>query len=165
VDFSLRKRLLAELAVREEQGLLPLIEELIPAWKDGRIKLFVTHRALNFRRERRDLFLSGAYLPLSASGGKKEHVLAFARKYETHWAVAAVPRLVTRLSPPNAFPLGQEVWGARSGLLLPEGAPDRWRNVFTGEELHLPPGNRKKTLPLHTVFRHFPVALLANITK
>ena len=81
----------------------------------------------------------------------------------TGWAVAAVPRLVTRLSPPGEFPLGQRVWGARSGLLLPEGAPDRWRNVFTGEELRVPPGRGKKTLPLHAVFGHLPVALLANV--
>jgi len=165
VDFSLRKRLLAELAVREEQGLFPLIEELIPAWKDGRIKLFLTCRGLRFRRERRDLFLTGEYHPLSASGVNKDNVLAFARKREDDWAVAAVPRLVTRLLPPGEFPLGQKTWGTKSSLVLPEGAPQRWRNVFTGEELHLPPGNRKKILPLHAVFRHFPVALLANITK
>jgi len=165
VDFPLRVRLLAELKEQERQGLIPLVGELLPAWKDGRIKLFVTCRALNFRRERRDLFLSGAYLPLSASGGNKEHVLAFARRYKTHWAVAAVPRLVTRLSPPGAFPLGQEAWGSGSGLLLPEGAPDRWRNAITGEEIRVSPGRGKKTLPLHAVFRHLPVALLSNISE
>jgi (1->4)-alpha-D-glucan 1-alpha-D-glucosylmutase len=163
VDFSLRTRLLAELAVREEQGLLPLVEELVPAWKDGRIKLFLTYRALNFRKKRRDLFLSGEYHPLQAAGGNKDHVLAFARKREGNWVVAAVPRLVTRLSPPGEFPLGQKAWGMRSGLVLPEGAPDKWRNVFTGENLHLSPGNGKRTLSLHAVFRHFPVALLANV--
>jgi (1->4)-alpha-D-glucan 1-alpha-D-glucosylmutase len=165
VDFPLRVRLLGELKERERQGLIPLVGELLPAWKDGRIKLFVTYRALYFRRERRDLFLSGAYLPLSASGGNKEHVLAFARRYKTHWAIAAVPRLVTRLSPPGSFPLGQEAWGARSGLLLPEGAPDRWRNAITGEEIRVSPGRGKKTLPLHAVFRHLPVALLANVSE
>jgi (1->4)-alpha-D-glucan 1-alpha-D-glucosylmutase len=165
VDFSLRTRLLADLQDREERGLLPLLEELILAWKDGRIKLFLTYRALTFRKKRRDLFLSGEYLPLPTSGGKKEHVLAFARKREESWAVTAVPRLVTRLSPPGEFPLGQEVWGTRSGLVLPEEAPGRWRNVLTGEELHVSSGSRKKTLPLHAVFRHFPVALLANIPE
>ena len=165
VDFPRRIRMLTELRERERQGIVPLIGELLPAWKDGRIKLFVTCRALNFRRERRDLFLSGAYLPLSAAGGKKEHVLSFARKYGNRWAVAAVPRLVTRLSPPGAFPLGQEAWGAKSGLLLPEGAPDRWRNAVTGEEIRVSPGRGKKTLPLHAVFRHLPVALLSNISE
>jgi (1->4)-alpha-D-glucan 1-alpha-D-glucosylmutase len=163
VDFSLRTRLLSELAIREEQRVLPLIEEIVPAWKDGRIKLFLTSRALNFRKERRDLFLSGEYLPLQAAGGNKEHVLAFARKREGSWAVTVVPRLVARLSPPGEFPLGQKAWGTKSSLVLPEGAPQRWRNVLTGEELNVPPGSGKKILPLHAVFRHFPVALLANV--
>ena len=102
---------------------------------------------------------------LAASGGNKEHVLAFARRRKTHWAVAAVPRLVTRLSSPGVFPLGQEAWGVRSGLLLPEGAPDRWRNAMTGEQIRVSPGRGKKTLPLHAVFRHLPVALLSNIPE
>ncbi|TFG59936.1 MAG: malto-oligosyltrehalose synthase [Deltaproteobacteria bacterium] len=163
VDFSVRTRLLAELASREEKGLLPLIGEIVPAWQDGRIKLYLTWRALNFRRERRELFLSGEYHPLSASGGNKDHVLAFARKREESWAVMAVPRLVTRLSPPGEFPLGQKAWGTKSSLVLPEGAPQRWRNAFTGEEIRVSPGRGKKTLPLHAVFRYFPVALLANV--
>jgi (1->4)-alpha-D-glucan 1-alpha-D-glucosylmutase len=162
VDFSLRVRLLADLAKREAAGMIPLVEELVSCWKDGRVKLFLTYKALNFRWERRDLFLSGAYVPLAASGGNKEHVLAFARRHETGWAVAAVPRLVTRFSPPGEFPLGQKAWGTKSSLVLPEEAPGRWRNVLTGEELHVPKGSRKKTLPLHAVFHHFPVALLAN---
>jgi (1->4)-alpha-D-glucan 1-alpha-D-glucosylmutase len=163
VDFGRRTSMLAKLASREEKELLPLIEDLIPAWKDGRIKLFLTYRALCFRRERRELFLSGEYHPLSASGGNKDHVLAFARKRGDNCAVAAVPRLVTRLSALGEFPLGQKAWGTKSSLVLPEGAPERWRNVFTGEELHIPKGSSRKALPLHAVFRYFPVALLANV--
>ena len=163
VDFSLRARLLRELAAREEQGVLPLIEELIAAWQDGRIKLFLTYKALNFRKQRRDLYLAGEYLPLQASGGSKEHVVAFAREREASWAITAVPRLVTRLAAPGEFPLGQQAWGPRGGIVLPDGAPDRWRNVLTGEELHVAPGNRRRALPLHAVFRHFPVALLASV--
>ncbi len=165
VDFSRRTRLLAELVKREPRGLLPLVEELLRSWRDGRVKLFLIHRALSFRRERGELFLSGGYLPLPISGGKKEHVLAFARRREDGWAVAAVPRLVTRLAPAGEFPLGLETWGPRSGLVLPEGAPRRWRNVFTGEELHLSGGRGKQSLPLHALFRRFPVALLANLPE
>ncbi len=165
VDFRRRIDLLAELQNRERQGLVPLVEELLSRWKDGRVKLFLTSRALTFRRERRELFLSGAYLPIQASGGNKEHVLAFARKAGDVWAIAAVPRLVTRLVPPGEFPVGRKAWGARSGLVLPEGAPGRWENVFTGETLRVPAGSRKQTLPLHDVFRDFPLALLANVPE
>ncbi len=166
VDFSRRQAALAELARREEQGgALALAEELVPAWRDGRIKLFVTARALAFRRRNRDLFLHGGYLPLWATGGSKDHVLAFARRRGGGMAVAAVPRLVTRICPPGGFPLGQEAWGGRSGLVLPEDAPSRFRNVFTGEEVHAAGAPGRRILPLHAVFRRFPVALLAGLPR
>ena len=38
------------------------------SWPDGRIKLFLTQRLLQFRREHADLFPRGKYLPLDASG-------------------------------------------------------------------------------------------------
>ena len=47
-------------------------------YRDGRIKLWLTQKLLNFRREHRDLFSQGNYVPLLAHGGKEEHVVAFA---------------------------------------------------------------------------------------
>ena len=45
-----------------------LLKEIVTSWQDGRIKLFLTDKALNFRRENRDLFLQGAYIPVPAAG-------------------------------------------------------------------------------------------------
>jgi (1->4)-alpha-D-glucan 1-alpha-D-glucosylmutase len=161
VDFALRERMLRDLSERESAGLSPLLRELVSRPEDGRIKLFLTWKALRFRREKRDLFLSGAYLPVFVSGGRKEHVLAFARRKGEDWALAAAPRLLTRLLPPEAAPLGREVWGARGGLILPEGAPARWRNVLTGERAHASAEGDHRVLPLRDVFRDFPAAFLA----
>ncbi|MGE5247673.1 MAG: malto-oligosyltrehalose synthase, partial [Verrucomicrobiota bacterium] len=133
VDYAYRARLLQELMTAESQGLAALARDLLASWQDGRIKLFVTYKALGFRRERQDLFRDGAYLPLLPTGRVKEHALAFARKQGAGWAIAAVPRLVTRLAPPGEFPLGLPAWGARTALRLPAGSPGTWRNVFTGE--------------------------------
>src|SRR5437764_2427969 len=53
VDYGLRQRLLAELRRRVGDGkqLAALARELIAAKEDGRVKLFVTTRALHCRRE------------------------------------------------------------------------------------------------------------------
>jgi (1->4)-alpha-D-glucan 1-alpha-D-glucosylmutase len=160
VDFRQRTRLLQELMTMELQGPGTLARDLLSSWEDGRIKLFVTYKALSFRRERREPFLDGAYIPLPATGGMKEHALAFARKRGDAWAIAAVPRLATRLAPPGEFPLGVPAWGARTAIRLPEEAPGRWRNIFTGEILHASGGDGAKQLQLHAVFHDFPVALL-----
>jgi (1->4)-alpha-D-glucan 1-alpha-D-glucosylmutase len=163
VDFQGRIRLLNELMNQEHRGLLSLAGELLSSWRDGRLKLYVTYKGLAFRRQRRELFLGGAYVPLPVTGGVKEHALAFARKQGDAWAIAAVPRLVTRLAPRGEFPLGLGVWGARTAIRLPAELPGRWRNVFTGEILHASGGDGAKLLHLHAVFHDFPVALLEGM--
>jgi len=160
VDYPRRARLLQELLTTEGQGSAPLARDLLSSWEDGRVKLFVTCKALSFRRERKELFLDGAYVPLPVTGGVKEHALAFARGRGDAWAIAAVPRLVTRLAPPGEFPVGLGAWGARTAIRLPAELPGRWRNVFTGEILHAYGEDAVKLLPLHAVLHDFPVALL-----
>jgi len=162
VDFERRASLLNGMLNREDREVPQLVRELLSRTEDGRIKLFLTYKALSFRRRHRDLFLSGSYLPLPGSGGKKEHILAFAREHGGFWAVAAVPRLMTRLVAPGAFPLGRKTWGTQGGLLLPKGSPDRWCNALTGENIPVFAGDGKKRLPLDVVFNTFPVALLAG---
>src|SRR5207244_10939667 len=61
VDYNRRREMLAALP-----GATP--GELMRAWPDGRIKMFLTQRVLRFRREHADLFQRGEYLPLRASG-------------------------------------------------------------------------------------------------
>jgi (1->4)-alpha-D-glucan 1-alpha-D-glucosylmutase len=117
---------------------------------------------LNFRRDHRDLFEQGAYQPLTVSGAKAEHLLAFARHLGSRWALVAVPRFTIKLSPSAKPPLGKRLW-KDTVLHLPEGAPKGWQNVFTGEGLALSDGNTTQPgLLAHEVFRSFPVALLVN---
>jgi len=162
VDFERRAHLLAK--VRELQGSTDranLIQELLNHWQDGRIKLFVTSLALNFRRSHKALFQEGAYQPLPAAGAKKEHVFAFMRSCAGTWALTAVPRLVKSLAPAGRPPAGKEVWG-QSALLMPPQAPSEWVNTLTGERLQARVVQRKRSLPLADVFRTFPLALLAR---
>jgi (1->4)-alpha-D-glucan 1-alpha-D-glucosylmutase len=59
VDFMRRKSYLEEIMRHEETGLLRLIEELLENREDGRIKLFLIHRALLARGANADLFCLG----------------------------------------------------------------------------------------------------------
>jgi (1->4)-alpha-D-glucan 1-alpha-D-glucosylmutase len=160
VDFARRMRLLAELQEKEKQhGRLALAGELLSTWPDGRIKLYLTYKALHFRRAHRELFQAGEYIPLEATGPLCRHVCAFARRAGDAWVLVAVPRLMASLDCRRAQlepPLGEKVWG-ETALVLPGQAPARWINVFTGERMRVP---EESTLPLAEVFGHFPVALL-----
>lgn len=161
VDFKKRVRLLEDITRRGTEGLLPFVSELLGRWEDGQIKLFVTRKALESRRKQSTLFLEGDYVPLYASGRRKEHVTAFARRHERSWVVVVVPRLVTKLVTPGKFALGRDVWGT-GRLILPREAPGRWQNVLTGETVSATSAFRRKFLPLRTVFQRAPVALLSG---
>ncbi|MCH7511249.1 MAG: malto-oligosyltrehalose synthase, partial [Chloroflexi bacterium] len=163
VDFGKRVRLLEALKEREATDRRPLVRELLARWPDGRIKLYITMRALHARRADADLFLRGDYLPLSASGKAAAHTIAFARRRGKAWALVAVPRLASRLAAEGEPPVGEAVWG-ESAIALPDGAPTRWRNVFTGESLETTAAGRTMTLPLRSALAELPVCLLSGVS-
>ncbi len=164
VDYPLRRKLLAELKGRVEQAgpdLVPLAGELLANLPDGRVKLYVTYRGLNFRRDRGPLFLDGSYTPLEAIGPKRAHVCAFTRALGEEAVVVVVPRLVVGLTGgAEQAPLGAAVWGDTRLVLPEEEAGRAYRNVCTGEALTVEEHDGQGSLPLAAVFRHFPVALL-----
>ena len=100
VEFRKRVRLLKDIKKRESKNPGALISELLAGWEDGLIKLYVTYKALDFRRKHRDLFLEGDYVPLSCSGARENNVVAFLRKKDDRWALVAVPRLTAKLAHP-----------------------------------------------------------------
>ena len=157
VDFAVRRKMLDDLEAAAASVALPaLCEELLRTYRDGRIKLWVTARALCFRRERASLFQNGNYIPLFASGEKQEHVCAFVRSQGTETALIAAPRLVCSLTGSEQRPPTGEVWG-NTELPMPQGATSL-RDVFTGKEF-LP--RARGTLLCRELFAHFPLALLA----
>jgi (1->4)-alpha-D-glucan 1-alpha-D-glucosylmutase len=164
VDFGKRIKLLEELKQREREDRPSLIQDLLAHWVDGRIKLYVTYKGLNFRRAQRSLLQGGNYIPLYASERAREHICAFARHGGEGWALVAVPRLITKLVRPQTPPLGKETWGAGT-LVLPDEAPECWLNIFSGEELEVVLSEGRKLLRLAGVFHSFPLALLTPLAS
>ena len=162
VDYEKRIRYLGDIKKREAEDLQGLLKELMSHWEDGRIKLFLTAKGLNFRKNHPELFLAGEYLPLGATGKRRECLLALARRKGNSWVIALVPRLVVELVPVGEFPLGTKAWG-KSAVLLPNQAPETWHNVLTGENIKVNRVGGKKALPVHQVLGRFPVALLSGI--
>ena len=160
VDFVRRKMLLAELRRREQSGRAELLEELLFSWPDGRVKLYLIYKVLNFRREHRELFQMGDYFPLDADGKFREHICAFARRLDGRWVIIAAPRLLMRIVTSGCLPLGAAVW-QQERLALPAKAPTAWRNILTGETLTaLQTKAGRKALVLREIFASVPVAFL-----
>ncbi len=164
VDFERRRSMLEELATRARRDRTSVVSDLVRHWEDGRIKLFLLAEGLTFRRRNEPLFSRGEYLAMRASSSHARHVLAFARRLGTDWALAVVPRLVAPFCVNGRPPVGGVVWGEAS-LVLPPGAPETYANVLTGERLRAEKSGRSRILPLRDVFETFPVALLAAETS
>jgi (1->4)-alpha-D-glucan 1-alpha-D-glucosylmutase len=161
VDFASRAALLEELKRRDAEDPAVLVAELLDNWADGRIKMYLTWKALGFRREMHSLFLDGDYIALDAAGRAAEHLCAFARRWGDHWAVAVIPRQLVALINPGEMPLGRAVWG-QTALVLPKDAPAGWRNVITGERVAIVTEKKQKRLRAADALATFPVALLTE---
>lgn len=166
VDYQHRRQVLQALQERiaaAGSDLRAFVRELLDTREDGRVKLYVTHRALSYRREHPDLFLHGEYLPVSTSGPLERHICAFARRYGNRAVLVVAPRLLASVIPePTTLPLGPEVW-ADSWLVVP---PDwgylTYHNVLTGEVVTAAPTQDNLRLALGEVLAICPVALLAT---
>ncbi len=165
VDFSLRKKLLEELLQGEvAHGTAATAEAVLATGQDGRIKLYVTYKALGFRRDHRSLFESGAYRPLTVTGSFSDHVCAFERSHNQSSLLVVVPRFCSGL-PGNGPPLGDTVWLDTKLLLEPEAATECYRNIFTGVIIRPTSREGMPSLALADIFSVFPVALLERVSK
>ena len=162
VDFSKRIKLFEELKQGERENRSALLQNLLTHWVDGKIKLYVTYKGLSFRLSRRSLFEAGNYLPIEVFGGTGDHICAFARQKDNDWALLAVPRLITKLLKGERPPLAEETWGS-SALVMPDGAPESWLNILTGERLKLMLSEQRRLLPLASALQSFPLALLTPL--
>ena len=157
VDFALRRNALRALddALASGTPRETLARELLAAWPDGRIKLYVLATLL--RRRADAVWPENAYAPLDAFGDKSAHVVAFARGR----ALVVVPRLPRTLSGESP-PLGEEAWGTTALALGPNGAA-RYRDVLTGRIADTLDRDGRRVLPLATALAVLPVAVLEPV--
>jgi (1->4)-alpha-D-glucan 1-alpha-D-glucosylmutase len=107
----------------------------------GLPKLWVTHCALWLRSQHPEWFGADAgYTPLSASGGKTEHLVGYLRG---EYVATMVPRWPIKLG---------DSWSGTT-VELPQG---QWRNVLTSDVVG---GGRQR---VQVLMHRFPVALLVK---
>jgi (1->4)-alpha-D-glucan 1-alpha-D-glucosylmutase len=159
VDYARRSRLLRGLQRRKPGPRLAA--DLLETKADGRIKLYLTSRALAYRAAHPELFTRGEYVPLAVEGDQAEHVVAFARRHEGQGAIVVAPRLVLGLIGKDIVdPIGREVWGD-TRLLLPDAESGaRYREVFSEAAIASEDLGDGVGVPLGELFRALPFALL-----
>ena len=159
VDFEKRRAMLAGIREQDDADIGRLVQDLLATREDGKIKLFLIYRALKAKKAHREIFRSGAYLPLESAGRFRSHVITFAWRHQRQWALVIAPRFLSHLIQEGDLPLGRKVW-QDTEVIMPNGAPAAWRNVITSEVL-----SAGKTLPVGDALLSFPVALLMGEGK
>jgi len=156
VDYDVRRDALAWLKEQAtSRGELAVCREILEQMGDGRVKLWTIHRALQLRNRMADTFRRGEYVPVAATNGMAEHVVAFTRGAKV---LAVVPRFAyTLMDGKVRLPLNG-AW-SRGELVVPDLAGAALENVFTGQWVQVSEDGR---LPLKTVFDEFPVFLGAR---
>lgn len=161
VDFARRTAILDTIQARLAAGeRAALAAELLDRAPDGRVKLYLTHLALELRRALPELFREGDYLPLAVRGPQAAHAVAFARRHMAHEALTVVPRLCLRLTGGAERPPVGALWG-ESWLSLPHAPAGRtYRNLITGATVPVEEHAGGRGLWLRGALADFPVALL-----
>jgi (1->4)-alpha-D-glucan 1-alpha-D-glucosylmutase len=136
VDFAAREAALAALET-------PDWTSLTQDWRDGRIKLAWTRHLLKLRGEMAEVFSRGDYQPLEVSGPHREHVIAFARRYNGDAVIVVVGKALAPLMQ------GGRAWPS----------PDAFEGAI-GVSGYSIDGIDGKELPLTQAFRHLPAAAL-----
>jgi (1->4)-alpha-D-glucan 1-alpha-D-glucosylmutase len=160
VDYALRAQMLAQmevLASGAEESLSARVHALLAAPHDGRLKMWVTWRALVLRRERPELFARGEYVPIIVGGERARHTVSYARRQRSSGIVAVAGRLFASLGlEQGVAPVGEAVWGdATLGLdFLPPAT--QLYDVLTGATHQVGADG----IALARVFAAIPVALL-----
>jgi (1->4)-alpha-D-glucan 1-alpha-D-glucosylmutase len=158
VDFTLRLQYLLEMESVAPDELKEYIKSLLKTKSDGRIKLYVISKALQTRTAYKDVFRYGTYIPLRVTGSNRNHIIAFARVYESHGCIVVVPRWISLLCNGTEFPIGESVW-KDTAVEVPRGMGGEWSDIFTDKRLL---SHRTGKLPIAQVLSHFPVSLLKS---
>lgn len=155
VDFSRRENFLREILQDCDKDILALIAKLLASKEDGRLKLFMIHRALKVRLEERELFEAGTYFPVKITGKWRRCVIAFARQWRNFCVIVAVPRFLVGCVKEGEIPVG-DIWEDTS-LTMPRQCLGPWTDGISSQIV-----NCRNVMALSEAFRYFPAALLLN---
>lgn len=112
VDFeSLRQRLDALKSELQVRVCAELLDEMLAQGWRGNTKFYVAHALLQLRRDHPHIFAAPYYEPLTVTGERRDHLLAFARQDDRHRVIVIASRWTCGLMQAELrAPLGA-AWG------------------------------------------------------
>jgi (1->4)-alpha-D-glucan 1-alpha-D-glucosylmutase len=135
VNYEKRSEWLDTLLKEETSDRRQLHQQMVKNITDGRLKLYLTHKLLVFRRQHPDLFSKGTYIPVQVVGKQEGKVLAFIRKHEAHSCLVVALLFPTLISGNlSGIPSASDWENTQLQLPGSKALPEKWENVLTGEK-------------------------------
>lgn len=150
VDYRKRIQWLNEFPEDDDDEIF--LQELWDDRYSGKIKLWLTYKLLQWRKEQKEFLQKAEYIPLTVDGTYKKHVLAFARKHQKKLSIIAVPLHLAEMGKQQGKPISELDWKDTS-IALPGKIAGEIENILTGERF-------EEKINAKNLFSHFPVALL-----
>jgi (1->4)-alpha-D-glucan 1-alpha-D-glucosylmutase len=161
VDYERRARMLAALESHGDADAV-LARAVLSDLSDGRAKLYVTWKALQFRKAHAALFRDGVYLPAAVTGEQANHLCVYARKLEGESVLVIIPRLYARLlGEREELPLGELIWGGTAIELPRRFGATSLHNILDGSVIQATARDGEQVVSVSGALANFPVALLA----
>ncbi len=127
----------------------PISELTVPALKQRIIQI-----GLNLRKRLPALFAEGDYVPLSVTGSRRRHVIAYARRLRDTFTITVTPRLMMGQLEPGKLFAGPEFWDD-TAIILPAGLQGSIRDLLTERSI-----DAAASIPVAKLLGRRPVALL-----
>jgi len=150
VDYKKREKWLNEFS--ENNIDEKFWEQLWQHRYSGKIKLWLTNKLLQWRKEQKEFLLKAEYIPLSTDGTYKNHILAFARKHQQNVFIIAIPLHLAELCRQQQKPINEIDW-KDTGIVLPGKLAGKIENILTGKTF-------EERINAQELFSQFPLALL-----
>jgi malto-oligosyltrehalose synthase/4-alpha-glucanotransferase len=153
IDYQQRGNWLNEL-LSASSDKNDLIKELWNTRNDSRIKLWLVHELMQLRFTYSELFSYGLYIPLEVKGKYKEHIVAFARKFDQEWIIVAVPLYTGTLCQQQKREINTINW-RDTCIIPPPEAPLELDSILSKQKRKLKGG-----ILVSDIFKEIPIAIL-----
>lgn len=164
VDFESRSSLLVEMKKNLEAGTLgKFLACGFTSENLARLKIIYIWKTLTFRRQNKELFIGGEYIPIEVKGNKARNIVAFIRKRGKKIALAVAVRFFSSCLPNAEMSFSPDFW-ENTEIVWPKDLelPDKLKDVVFADSIYIVKGDQEATIKIADLFKHACARLLTN---
>ncbi|MBU1398826.1 MAG: malto-oligosyltrehalose synthase [Proteobacteria bacterium] len=164
VDFESRIRLLNTIRKEfEVNKSVKFVGNCFVPDNFERLKFLYTWMGLQFRRQHKELFVGGEYLPMEVKGKRERNVVAFIRRRGKKIALIVAGRFFTQWPVGKASEPSSDFWKGTE-LIWPKDLefPAKLRDIMTSDTIDIVRRKQSSAIKVSDLFRQTCACLLIN---